>query len=146
MQSCATDTRNAAPALAGASTLCVHFTRDWDEYNLWLAGAGDDFTDPPANLRIAWHERPTGVLWAEVSNRHGVACDAVLLDRRHTGATWQQVRDLLRAEGVPRQCAAILARLPERPLLATFARGPSMSTDMVRRIHRVLRAEMCPVV
>ena len=142
MQTCINEVRHPTPA--APATLCVHFTRDWDEYNLWLAGADDARPTAFSRLRIAWHERPTGVLWAEVSNSHSTACDAILLDHRYTAATWQQIRDLLRAEGVPRQCAAILARLPERPLLATFARGPSMSTDMVRQIHRLLRAEMTP--
>lgn len=148
MQSFATDFRNlltppASPRTDqsrqghGESVLCVHFNREWDEYSIWLAGADDSAATPP-DLRFAWQMRPSGVAWAEASNRHAVACDAVLLDIRHTGATWQQVRDLLRVEGVPRQCAAILARLPERPLLATFARGPVLSTDMVRQIHQVL--------
>jgi hypothetical protein len=121
--------------------LCVHFTSEWDEYSLWINASGA--VASRSDLRVSWHQRPSGILWGEVCYRQTIACDAILLDERHLGATWQHVRDLLRAEGVPRQCAAILARLTERPLLTTIARGPALSSEMVRRVHATLLGD-CP--
>jgi hypothetical protein len=133
---------DVALAKAGTSVLCVHFTREWDEYSLWLAVPDAEQAMPAPGFAAAWQQRESGMLWGEVSYRHAAACDAIFIDERHAGATWQHVRDLLRAEGTPRQCAAILARLPERPLLATIARGPAMSPDMVRRMHATLLGDL----
>jgi hypothetical protein len=153
VQNCATHIGNrpalpAAPppdtgrAEGGPTVLCVHFTSDWDEYGLWIAEP-DTVARPPAlGITTAWDQRPSGVAWGVVSYRQTVACDAILVDGRHAGAAWQHVRDLLRAEGVPRQCAAIVARLRERPLLTTIARGPALSPGMVRRVHMTLLAEL----
>ena len=159
----APDIRRVAAGPASATgagdtglVLCVHFTSEWDSYSLWTAGAGADADNRPpiTGLRITWLRRPSGVLWGEVSCHGSAACAAILLDRcpdgvcqccdgaggAYAGDRYRCDRDWLRSEGVPRRRAEILARLPERPLLATFARGPNMPPDMVRRIHRLLLA------
>jgi hypothetical protein len=41
---------------------------------------------------------------------------------------------------LPREWAALLARMPERPLLATVARGPQWSPHLLRRVQSLLLA------
>jgi len=125
-----------------ASVLCVHFTSRRGDYSLWVAeseveSAGDQFS---GEVSVCWRRRPGGLLQGAVSFGRTVACDATFLQGSGAGID----RNALVAEGVSAKCAAVIAQLPQRPLLATFARGPVLSPDLVRRTHRLLIAAARP--
>ena len=42
------------------------------------------------------------------------------------------------ALGMPRERVALVARLPQRPLLVTVARDGEVESAMLRRLHRLL--------
>jgi len=124
---------------APAAALSVHFAAGGVEHRI-------DFTDaaPTAELARAAAARLTvaldvvhpGLLRGRAVLRGEVACEAYVL----LGTTGKQGddRELLRSAGLPRESAALLARMPERPLLATVARGPELSPNLLRRIHSLL--------
>jgi hypothetical protein len=132
-------TNRFATTRVPTAALCVHFA----------AGGGQrriDFTDaaPPVELARAAAARLTvaldvvqpRLLRGRAVLRGEVACEAYLL--AVTAAGPGDDRELLRSAGLPREWAALLARMPERPLLATVARGPELSPNLLRRIHSLL--------
>ena len=138
----------AAPADAAAvparapidrgGALCAHFTGARGDYDLSVdEGAPEDGDASLEGFVVAWRHRLDGMLAGRVSRRGTVVCEAVLLGGSTDGSA-RQVRNQLRREGVSHRCAAALARMPQRPLLATFARGPELSSEMLRRVHRLL--------
>src|SRR5439155_6503577 len=124
-----------APQVAGTEPLCVHFAHGGDDYCLTV-GADEKGTAALPELAVSWRRRPSGVLWGEVMLRRSPLCDAVLL--HDSGRGYRHDRDVLRQEGLPRTRAAILARLPQRPLLASFARGPQLPRHTLGQIHGLL--------
>ena len=138
------DAPDTRPGRGGTAMLCVHF-----------AGRGSAhvicFTDPArasevdraraARLVVEWDEDGGPLLRGRALLRGEVACDAYLLAALDAPAhTPARDRELLRAAGFPRDRASLLARMPERPLLATAARGPAPSPQLLRRIHSLLLA------
>jgi hypothetical protein len=126
----------SAPVSAAAPSgevLCVHFAGAGDEHSLWLAGpVGDGATSAPSSgVAVLWHRGHDGVARGEIAfHRAGVA-DVIVL-----AGPWD--RASLRALGLSRRQAGVLAPLTGRPVLATFARGPAVPPDRLRRIHRHL--------
>ena len=122
-----------------AAALCVHFAAGGVERRI-------DFTDaaPPAELARAAAARLTvaldvvqpGLLRGRAVLRGEVACEAYVL--LGTATRPADDRELLRSTGISREWANLLARMPERPLLATGARGPELSPNLLRRIHSLL--------
>ena len=128
-----------APRHPRAATLCVHFTGRRVEHGICFAEAapGPEVARArAARLQVEWDERPGAVLRGRALLRGEVACDAYLL----TGEWSAGDREQLRSEGLPREWATLLARMPERPLLCTVARGPDLSPQLLRRIHSLLLA------
>jgi hypothetical protein len=130
--------RSATPPVPTAA-LCVHFAAGGAERRI-------DFTDaaPPSELDRAAAARLTvaldavqpGLVRGRAVLRGEVACEAYLLPGTSAGPG--DDRERLRSAGLPREWAALLARMPERPLLATVARGPDLSPNLLRRIHSLL--------
>ena len=123
------------------SILCVHFSARTGEHCIGFAEAapeGEVRRARGARLTAAWDEHGPGLLGGRALLRGDVACDAYLL----TGEPADPVddRDALRAEGLPREWASLVARMPERPLLVTVARGPELSPTLLRRVHSLLLA------
>jgi len=128
-----------AAARAGAAALCVHFAAGGVEHRI-------DFAEPAplaevgraatARLTVEWDAGVAGLLRGRAMLRGNVACEAYLL--RCNAARPGDDRELLRSQGLPREWASLLARMPERPLLATVARGPELSPNLLRRIHSLL--------
>lgn len=139
--------RALVPAFSRA-TLCVHFSSSGAEHCISFTEAvsqAETHRARAARLTIEWDDRPHGLLRGRALLRGEVACDAYLLTPRPGGAgdanrSSARDRDLLRGEGLPREWAALLARMPERPLLATAARGPDLSPQLLRRVHSLLIA------
>ena len=135
------------------SALCVHFTGRGAEHVICFADrapAPEVTRARAARLVIEWDDA-TGVsantlLRGRALLRGEIACDAFLLTAPTVGPGDSIVhapvedRTLLRAAGVPRDRATLLARMPERPLLATSTRGPELSPHLLRRIHSLLLA------
>jgi hypothetical protein len=125
----------------GAAALSVHFAAGGAEHRI-------DFTEPApaaevaraaaAKLTVAWGSPHGPLLRGRAMLRGDVACEAYLL--RGTAGRPAEDRELLRSQGLPREWAALLARMPERPLLATVARGQELSPHLLRRIHSLLVA------
>jgi hypothetical protein len=125
---------------ADGPLLCVHFTGRRADHSLWLAEADSAHApgDFGGDVSVCWRRRPGDLLRGTVTFGRVLACDAVLV------RSAEDTRDRLVAEGVSRTCAAVIAQMPQRPLLATFGRGPSLSPDLVRRTHRLLVAAARP--
>jgi hypothetical protein len=139
---------NLPNGLAGHGTetgpvaaLCVHFAAGGVKHRI-------DFAEPApraeivraaaARLTVEWDAPRAGLLRGRAMLRGDVACEAYLLLGAAGGPG--EDRDLLRAAGLPREWAALLARMPERPLLATVARGPEWSPHLLRRVQSLLIA------
>jgi hypothetical protein len=119
----------------------VHFTGRGAEHRI-------DFADPvpaaevaraaAARLTAEWDAGRGGLLRGRAMLRGDVACEAYLLPGAAGGPADE--RAVLRAAGLSREGAALLARMPERPLLATVARGAEVSPNLLRRVHALLIA------
>jgi hypothetical protein len=121
--------------------LCVHFSTRAGEHCIGFAEAAPQCEvrrARAARLDVEWEARDGGLLRGRALLRGDVACDAFLL----TGepADPANERDVLRAEGLPREWSSLVARMPERPLLVTVARGPELSPTLLRRVHSLLIA------
>jgi hypothetical protein len=81
-----------------------------------------------------WRDLPGPVLHGRAVFGGGAACDCFLLG----GGDAREERDALRRLGVARDRVALLAQLPQRPLLVTAARGGEAEPRLVRRLHRLL--------
>jgi hypothetical protein len=125
-----------------STVLCVHFTGPCGNHSLRIEEPGADAQDDQfiGEVSVCWRRRPSGILRGAVSFGRTVVCDAVFLQR--PGAAHD--RDALLAAGISRKGAKVVARLPHRPLLATFARGPVFGPDLIRRTHRLLIAAATP--
>jgi hypothetical protein len=124
---------------ARAATLCVHFTGRGIEHGICFAEAApgpEVARAQAARLEVEWEQRPGAMFLGRALLRGEVACDAYLLSGESTAGD----REQLRAEGLPREWAVLLYRMPERPLLCTVARGPDLSPQLLRRIHSLLLA------
>jgi hypothetical protein len=130
-----------APRWTQPAALSVHFAAGGAERRI-------DFTEPApgaevaraaaAKLTVRWDASPGPLLRGRAMLRGDVACEAYLLHGSAHGAAVD--REWLRAAGVPREWATLLARMPERPLLATVARGPELSPHLLRRVQSLLIA------
>lgn len=117
--------------------LCVHFAAGGSEHTIWYgdAAAPADVDGWGAGrVSIAWRELPGPLLRGQLVLGRDVACDCFLL----LGGDAREDQVMLRSQGVPRSHAALLARMPQRPLLATFARRGDLPPATVRRLHRLL--------
>lgn len=140
--------RSGPISTAPRATLCVHFSASGAEHCISFteaASPAESYRARAARLTIEWDDRLPGLLRGRALLRGEVACDAYLLMPPPGGAgdanrSSARDRDLLRGEGLPREWAALLARMPERPLLATAARGPDLSPQLLRRVHSLLIA------
>ena len=123
------------------SILCAHFSTRTGEHCIGFAEAapeGEVYRARAARLEVDWEDRNGGLLRGRALLRGDVACDAYLLTGEPADPT--DDRDALRAEGLPREWASLVARMPERPLLVTVARGPELSPTLLRRVHSLLAA------
>jgi hypothetical protein len=117
----------------------VHFAAGGVEHRIDFAEAApraEIARAATARLTVEWDAPRAGLLRGRAMLRGDVACEAYLLLGAAGGVA--EDRDLLRAGGLPREWAALLARMPERPLLATVARGPELSPHLLRRVHSLL--------
>lgn len=138
--------RQAPFSAAPRATLCVHFSASGAEHCISFTEAASEAETNrarAARLTIGWDVRRDWLLRGRALLRGEVACDAYLLTPAPVGADGANRssagdRDLLRAEGLPRERATLLARMPERPLLATAACGPDLSPQLLYRIHSLL--------
>jgi hypothetical protein len=137
------------PRRAFRSALCVHFSGRRAEHVICFAEpapALEVARAGAARLVVEWDDATASLLRGRALLRGEVACDAWLLTAPTVGPGDSIVhapvedRALLRAAGVPRDRATLLARMPERPLLATSTRGPDLSPQLLRRIHSLLLA------
>lgn len=116
-----------------AGTLCVHFAASGSEHSIWLAGC-DEAAGGIGRASILWRDTPGPIAHGRVVFGRGAACDCLfLMDGDARGE-----REVLRALGVPRERASLLARMPHRPLLVTTGRDGDLDPAMVRRLHRLL--------
>lgn len=130
-----------------AAALCVHFSASGAEHCISFADAV-----PPeevsraasARLTVAWSRHPGGTFVGRALLRGEVACDAYLLDHQAHPVTELRTAaqdcDALRSAGLSRHRSHLLARLPQRPLLATVSRAADLSPKLLRRVHGVLLA------
>lgn len=127
-------------------TLCVHFSASGAEHCISFtetASQGEINRARAARLTVEWDARVDWLLRGRALLRGETACDAYLLTPAPPGArsvnrSTADDRDLLRAAGLPRERAALLARMPQRPLMTTAACGPDLSPQLLNRIHSLL--------
>jgi hypothetical protein len=129
------------PRVGRPATLCVHFSSAERCVSFSEAAPHWELERAAgARLRIEWDVASGAVHRGRALLRGEVACDAYLLTHEAAGASIGHDRDLLRAAGLPKDRASLLARMPERPLLATVGNGPEMSPQLMHRIHSLLLA------
>src|SRR5580765_5482194 len=129
------------PRVGRPATLCVHFSSaercvSFSE----AAPQGELERAAAARLTIEWDLASGPAHRGRALLRGEVACEAYLLTQETEGVSIGHDRDLLRAAGLPKDRALLLARMPERPLLATVGHGPQMSPQLMHRIHSLLLA------
>jgi hypothetical protein len=128
------------PALGDSicgATLCVHFSSRATEHGIWFAEPAPEAevdASRVGRMSVVWRELPDPLLRGYARLGRDVVCDCFLLP----GSTPADDRRMLRAQGVGREAAAIIARMPQRPLLATFGRGGELPPPLVRRFQRLL--------
>ena len=122
---------------AQADVLCVHFTGTGGEHDVWLADGRAGAEADADGLSLSWERGPKGVIRGRVC-LHGAAVAEALLLPPAPALGQRFLRDL----GLSRCQASALARWLGRPTLATFSRGPALSRDTQRRVHRALLASL----
>jgi hypothetical protein len=125
--------------------LCVHFAIGGAEHSIWFADRGCDLERESVRvgpLSVAWRELPGGLLRGQAVLGRDTLCECYLV----ASGDMDETRDSLRSHGVSRSDASLIARMPERPLLATFARhAAEIPPATLRRLHQILiaTAETC---
>jgi hypothetical protein len=125
--------------------LCVHFAVGGAEHSIWFAERGCDLECESVRvgrLSVAWRELPGGLLRGQAVLGRGTLCECYLV----ADGDMDETRETLRTHGVSRSDASLIARMPERPLLATFARhAAEIPPATLRRLHQFLlaTAETC---
>ena len=128
------------PALGDSicgATLCVHFSSRATEHGIWFAEPAPEAEVDAfrvGRMSVVWRELPGPLLKGYAMLGREVVCDCFLLP----GSSLANDRKMLRAQGVPRDAASIIARMPQRPLLATLGRGGELPAPLVRRFQRLL--------
>ena len=122
---------------------CVHFAARRSEHSMWLV----DFDEPvsPAadgNASVVWRELPGAVLHGSAMFARGATCECFLL----CGGDARREPEALRAVGMPRERAALVARMPQRPLLVTVAQGGDVEPATLRRLHRLLLSTVAEAI
>lgn len=123
-------------SICGA-TLCVHFSSRAAEHGIWFAEPALEAevdASRMGRMSVVWRELPGPLLRGYAMLGRDVVCDCFFL----SGSSPADDRRMLRAQGVPREAAGIIARMPQRPLLATLGRGGELPPPLVRRFQRLL--------
>jgi hypothetical protein len=125
--------------------LCVHIAVGGAEHSIWFADRGCDLEREAlrvGQLSVAWRELSGGLLRGQAALGRDTLCECYLV----AAGDMDETRESLRSQGVSRTEATLIARMPERPLLATFARhAAEIPPATLRRLHQFLlaTAETC---